>query len=83
MAGDAAEGVVEDFSSGGIPWRWGWGLVASCGEAGEVSGDGFDGVGVGFFVTGKEAGHLGAGFAVLGAADESPEGIDVEPGADA
>lgn len=82
VAGDAAEGVVEDFSSGGIARRWGWGLFAIFGEAGEVSGDGFDGVGVGFFVASEEAGHLGAGFAVLRAADESPEGIDVEPGAD-
>ena len=34
-------------------------------------------------IAGEEAGHLGAGFAMLGAADEAPESVDIETGTDA
>ena len=79
VAGDAAEGMVEGFPPFGIA---GGRCGKVCGEGAEVSGDGFDGVGIGLGVAGEEAGHLGAGFAVLRAADESPEGIHVESGTD-
>lgn len=80
VASDAAEGVVEGFAVGGIARGWGGERE---GEGGEVGGDGLDGVGIGFQVAGEKAGHLSAGFAMLGAADEAPEGVDVEPRTDA
>jgi hypothetical protein len=71
--------VVEGFTASGIT---GIGRGQGGFEGAKVGSDSFDGIGIGLFITCKQAGHLGAGFSVLRAANEPPERVDVEPGAD-